>query len=314
MSLLDRFFKPAKPKSETASVDLSTWRQDLSWKSIELIALYRDGVTADRTALAARMQLFNPGISLMFDEIAVDSTITFSAPDQPIAVGMQLDFDENMASNSFYWKFSFGSHRFELIGIHAPIPANEIEKGLKSSQHNATGKDAMRTHQMHVMCKYAGDDGNAAEQMLLLLEIAHALAPDKLLGVIDDVAWNAIPAAVINQILSPTELAQTRSEPMPLVFWGWLRLGKNSREMWYCSKGLERYGVPNLAFLSHTQDGEKTLAMAVALFNHFRKTGTPLAAGHTAQLGANLTVRFLPVTEFPEFIDPLTTLVVKNQV
>jgi hypothetical protein len=312
MSLLDRFFKPSKPKGETTNVDLSTWRQDLSWKPIALIALYRDGVTADRTAFVAQMQLFNPGISLVFDEISVDSTITFSAPNQPITVGMQLDFDDDMANNSFYWKFSFGSHRFELIGIHAPTPANEIERSLKTSQHNAASKDAMRAHQMHVLCNYAGGGGDAAEQMLLLLEIAHALAPDKLLGVIDDVAWNAIPATVINQVLLPSELAQTKSAPMPLVFWGWLRLGKNSREMWYCSKGFERYGVPNLAFLSHTQDGEKTLAMAVALFNHFRETGAPLAAGHTAQLGANLTARFLPVSESPEFLDPLTTLVVKT--
>ena len=255
------------------------------------------------------MQLFNPGTSLVFDEISEESAI---ATDPTINSSMPSNVNKDQNDNCFFWRISFGSHRFELIGISAPIPVDAIEKSLKTSQHNAAGKDAMRAHQMHVMCKYAGGSGSAAEQMLLLLEIAHALAPDKLLGVIDDVAWNATPAAVINQMLSPSELAQTSSAPMPLVFWGWLRLGKSSREMWYCSKGFERYGVPNLAFLSHTQDGEKSLATATALFNHFRSTSTPLAAGHTAQLGANLMVRFLPVTESPDFLDPLTTLVVKT--
>jgi hypothetical protein len=289
MSLLDRFFKPSKAKDETARLDLSHWRQDLSWNPIELIALYGAGVITDRVAFAEQMRLFNPGMSLVFDETSVDAT-----------------------SNSFYWKFSLGSHRFELIGIDASVPADTIEKSLQASQHNAAGKSAMHAHQMHAMCKYDSGGASAAEQMLWLLEIAHALAADELLGVVDDVAWNAIPATVINQILSPSELAQTKSAPIPLVFWGWLRLGKNNREMWYCSKGFERYGVPNFAFLSHTQDGEKTLAMAIALFDHFRRTGTPPAAGHTAQLGANLAARFLPVTESVDFIDPLTTLVVKT--
>ena len=127
MSMFDRFFKPSKPKSETANIDLGTWRQDLSWKPTELIAVYSESFTTDRTVFAAQLQTFDPDLSIAFNAISVDSTISYNMPEQPIKLG-PLDIDEASGERSFYWELSFGSHFFKLIGIHAPIPADAVEK------------------------------------------------------------------------------------------------------------------------------------------------------------------------------------------
>ncbi|MEM7739160.1 MAG: hypothetical protein AAF267_25680, partial [Deinococcota bacterium] len=79
--------------------------------------------------------------------------------------------------------------------------------------------------------------------------------------------------------------------------------------VWYCSKGHERFNVPNYALLGEKGQAKQALDLFTHLFNYVREYNAVLDVGHTAQLG-DMALAFDAVTEYQEFLDSPKTLVV----
>lgn len=202
-------------------------------------------------------------------------------------------------------------HQLRLFGYNQPAPDGAIERSIACSHWSDALKAPLQAHAAHLVCQYVEGDRRPTEQQIALLSLAGGLMPSGMIGVVDPAAWNCLPAEALAASLEPELLEEFRIQ-VPLGLWtGFMRMVKSDDEVWFCSKGLYRWGVPDFASLGLPGDGDAVFALFCELFELARSTRPRWAAGQSVLLPGSTGVRFSALSEYTEFLDsPLGTLVV----
>jgi hypothetical protein len=223
------------------------------------------------------------------------------------AVGVPDDVSEG---GSLHAIVAFDEHRMRLVGFDMPTPSSAIGQSIDCAQWPPADKQALRDHRAHLVVIYLGSDPDPTERLLALLRLAATFVGSGLLGVVDASAWNCIPARALGEITRP-EMLSACKQALPIgICTGFAKFFKSPEEVWFCSKGLHRWGVVDFAFFGKPSEGQEIAQMFSGLFDYARRSRAVLKAGNTAEFGA-VQLRFEAVTEYPEFLEgPLGTLVV----
>jgi hypothetical protein len=222
-------------------------------------------------------------------------------------------FDEVLTPDSGqYARLRFDAHQFRWHGVSSPAPLESVAQPIACGHWSDESKAVLRAHRCHVICWYEGNDTDANTQIIAMLRLAGAFAKQGLLGWVDTDAWNCMPVQIINQALQPEALALCSRE-VPVGLWtGFIKLVRSENQVWFCTKGYHRWGLPDFAYLGQADEAQATAKLFVNLFHYLRQTQQTLAAGHTAQCG-DQHLSFGPVLEFTQYLQgPLGTLVVEK--
>jgi hypothetical protein len=222
-------------------------------------------------------------------------------------VSVSDDFSEG---GNVHAIIGFDEHRMRLWGFELPAPQNAIDRAIDCAQWPPADKQALRNHRAHLVVLYLGGDPDPTEQLLALLRLAGTFVGSGLLGVVDASAWNCIPAQALGEITKP-EMLSACKQALPIgICTGFAKIFKSPEEVWFCSKGLHRWGVVDFAFFGKPSEAQEIAQMFSGLFDYARRSRAVLKVGNTAEFGA-VQLRFEAVTEYPEFLEgPLGTLVV----
>jgi hypothetical protein len=222
-------------------------------------------------------------------------------------------FDEVMTPDSGqYARLRFDDHQFRWLGVSSQAPSESVAQPIACGHWSDESKALLRSHRCHVVCWYEGENADANTQMIAMLRLAGAFAKQGLLGWVDTDAWNCMPVQIINQALQPQTLALCQHE-VPVGLWtGFIKLVKNESQVWFCTKGYHRWGLPDFAYLGLADEAQATAKLFANLFHYLRQSQQTLAAGHTAQCG-DQHLSFGPILEFTQYLQgPLGTLVVEK--
>ena len=202
-------------------------------------------------------------------------------------------------------------HQLRLFGFNEPAPDGSIERAIACSHWSEALKQPLRAHAAHLVCQYVGGDRRPSEQQIALLSLAGGLIPSGMVGIVDPAVWNCLPAEALAASLEPEVLEEFRHH-VPLGLWtGFMRMYKSDDEVWFCSKGLYRWGVSDLACLGRPEEGDEIFALFCELFELARSTRPRWAPGQTLLLAGPTCLRFEALTEYAEYLDsPQGTLVV----
>ncbi len=253
-----------------------------------MILLFKRPVRAvEPTALARALRLSGP--------LATEVQVT-PQPEGPGTLHLEIAFD---------------GHRFRLVGFDAPAPKGAVGNAIECSHWKQKDKEPLRAHTAHVVTAYLGEATDPSDRQVALLRLAGALFEAGLVGVVDEDAWNCLPAHALREMLKPGSLAECR-ETIPLGLWtGFVKMFKTEEDVWFCTKAYPRWGVPNFAFFGKHDQAEEAFALLSGLFSYVRGSGATIKIGDTAQFG-ELLLRFEAVTEFPDYLEgPLGTRVVR---
>lgn len=225
------------------------------------------------------------------------------------AVQLSAEFVEN---GNLHAIVGFGEHRLRLVGFDLPAPGSAVEQAIDCAPWPQGAKQPLRSHRAHVLVAYLDGSADPTEQLIAVLRLAATFGDSGLLGVVDSAAWNCIPAHALGDIARPDMLDVCRRALPVGICTGFVKFFKGQDEVWFCSKGLHRWGVGDFALLGKLSQAQETSELFGALFDYVRESRPVLRPGHTAQFG-NLQLRFDRVTEYAEFLQgPLGTLVVSR--
>ncbi len=184
-------------------------------------------------------------------------------------------------SRRLYATVRFGGHDLRLFGLDSPVPEYVMEKTISVSGWNALEKQTLRRHRSHILCFYKGASIDAMESQLALYKVASTFADTGLIGTLDETAWNCLPLEQVRKLTSTQGLASCR-QTIPAEIWtGFVQLKGTDGKTWICSKGHERFGLPNFACRSDVMDVDSCRKMFCALFSAGFHSNSVFKAGQT---------------------------------
>jgi hypothetical protein len=220
---------------------------------------------------------------------------------------LPLDFTVITDGRESMANLTIGKHRLLLVGFSAALP-NEVQQNtIHLSNWPEEAKQEMYGHEAHLICYYESGSDDPIEQLLLLYKLAAAFVVQGLLGVADETAMTANPAGVIEKLFVPIHLEPLRQDKsLPYVAWcGLLKLIKPDGQVWWVSRGHERFGMPDLAHLAPMGQGERIMDLFETLLNYMYYFQARIEAGHTAELGAS-QLAFDEPDEYADYIATAT--------
>jgi hypothetical protein len=266
-----------------------------------------------------------PDSKPIFSKSTKVNAITFLFPKlprlemtQPIVwnnkISLTPTFDLITEGQELAAKISLGDHRLMLVGFSSPLPQDVQQRTIHFSNWPDQAKQAMFEHQAHVICYYESGSDDPVEQLFTMYKIAAAFKSQHLLGVADETAMTANPAPLIDEMFSNMPLeAITVAQALPYVVWlGIIKLFKPDGNIWWVSRGHERFNMPDLAYLTPPGQGEQVIEVFSNFLTYMHFYQARLDAGHTAELGGTQW-RFVKPFEYHEYIETPsnTTLVVE---
>jgi len=209
---------------------------------------------------------------------------------------------------------TFDQHRFRLIGQLGCTDDDSLKRAIECSHWPEQDKDRLRHHLAHFVCYYLGEHEDPGERIIATHRLAAAMVAEGLTGVIDPEAWTCLPAKILSDITQAPRL-ETFRNAVPAGLWtGFVKLLVSERDIWFCTKGMHRWGRPDFAMLGVNADSQKVSEIFFALINYALASPDNLKPGDNADFGPGLKLSFEPVTEFADYLDsPRGTLVVIRQ-
>ena len=122
-----------------------------------------------------------------------------------------------------------------------------------------------------------------------------------LFGVGDQTAFNGVPGPVLGEVCNAEFLLEAQSNIPTLIWTGLLKFHREDGQTYYTTRGFERFGKPNLAFLAPTGQGEQATELFHTLLNYQHFYDQTFGAGHTAELGGQM-MRFDEPHEYAEYL------------
>ena len=215
----------------------------------------------------------------------------------PVAFSVVTEGSESMAT------LRIGTHRVLLVGFSAALPQEVQQATIHLSNWPEESKRSMFDHRAHLICYCESGSADPLEQLLLLYKVAAAFRVQGLLGVADETAMTANPAELIGELFAPMDLATLRTNrSLPYLIWcGVIKLIKPDGQVWWVSRGHERFGLPDLAHLAPMGEGERIMDLFESLLNYMFFDGARIEAGHTAEIGDSL-LGFEEPYEYADYI------------
>lgn len=256
-----------------------------------------------------------PALILLFDRLppiqpgTISQTIKTVEPIQT-DVQVQPIMGKTVVS---YITVSYDTHKLRLASIAAPVPPATLERTVQVSNWRQDQKEPLRRHQSHMICFYDGSHPDPGEQLIALYKLAYSFYDQGLLGVLDEQAWNCLPAEFLKEQMRPAMLQECR-KAVPLGLWtGFVKFFRPDGKVWFCTKGHERFATPNFALLGDISQADMAFDLFEMLFRYVREYGAVLQVGETVQAGNDLFLRFSAVSEYPDYLEsPGGTLVIER--
>jgi hypothetical protein len=178
--------------------------------------------------------------------------------------------------------FEVGGHSVWALGFDLPMPEEAQQTSIFYSNWQDEQKAPLYAHGAHVLLFYKGGSDDPVVQLSVLYAIAAGFHP---LGVADQTAFNCVPGPLLNGLCSATFLLEAQSSIPTLIWTGLLKFHRQDGQTYYTTRGFERFGKPNLAFLAPTGQGEEATDLFHTLLNYQHFYNQMFEAGHTAELG-----------------------------
>ena len=207
----------------------------------------------------------------------------------------------------------FDGHTLLLVAYDEPVAPEGMQNAIECSNWPQADKQPLRTHQAHMICFYLDGSDDATGQIIASMRLAGAFLDSGLLGYLDPAAWNCMPAPRLREGLSAKAKKSFR-EHVPLgVFTGFVKLFVNETDIWFCTKGYYRWGIPDLAFFGQLADAQEAFDMFGDLFFYSLDSDVQIIAGNTAELAGNVLLTFEALSEDEAYLQtPMGTLVIKK--
>lgn len=178
-----------------------------------------------------------------------------------------------------------GGQTVWALAMDVPLPQQALHQAVFLSNWPAPLKEPLYAHRAHVLLVHKGGGDDPVARLSLLYALAAGLRP---LGVADEAAATCVPGPALESVASPEFLAAAR-EDVPVGVWcGVLKFHREDGQTWYVTRGFDRFGVPDLAFLAPRGQGEDALDLFHVLLNYQHDSGRVFQAGDTAQMGDDL--------------------------
>ena len=206
---------------------------------------------------------------------------------------------------------TFDQHRFRLIGQGTRAKDESLDRAIQCSHWPEADKARLQAHAAHFVCYYLGEHEDPGERIIATHRLAAALVGDGLTGVIDPEAWTCLPAKVLTDITQAQRLNTFRNAAPAGLWTGFVKLLVNEQDIWFCTKGMHRWGRPDFAMLGVNADSQKMSETFFALVNYAIVSPDPFKPGDHADFGPGLNLSFEAVTEFEDYLNsPCGTVVV----
>jgi len=209
-------------------------------------------------------------------------------------------------------QIDFGNHQIQVSGLAMPLPPVIMDRTIHVSPWQPQIKASLRQHQTHISLVYTGSHHDPVERMIALYQSAHALSDENLLGMVNEPAWTAHPAA---DFLDPGAIATYRAE-LPFTLWvGYVRFYTDKHHYWLATKGHHIFDVPDLAcFIESDQDENEIITHFKNIFYYFYDEDAEVIAGDTLAIaGSDQVLKFSEVTELTDqLMGPSGTLVIEK--
>lgn len=209
----------------------------------------------------------------------------------------QLDRMDGADSGTYH----FGPHQIRVVGVPGALPRDLQQRTIHLSHWPQSTKDGLYQHRAHLLCTYEGNREDAREQLLALYQLAVAFSKLGLLAVADQTACNVTPVAVVQEVFSHFRVSDLKQDFPALLWSNLLKFHRPDGQIWYATRGFERFGVPNFALLGQTGEAEKTFELFTALLRYAVSTGAALQASHTAEV-EQMLLQFVEPYEYEEFL------------
>jgi hypothetical protein len=222
-------------------------------------------------------------------------------------VSLPLEFDVILEDTESLADVTLGPHRIKLMGFSEPLTDYMQRNTIHMSNWPDQAKQVMYAHRAHLVCSYESGSDDPAEQLFALYKVAAAFAPQNLLGVIDKTAMTANPVGLINDLFGRIQLEMVLNDhDIPYAAWiGILKLVKPDGEVWWVSRGHERFGAPDLAHLAPLGQGERIMDLFEGLLKYMYFHQARIETGHTAEMHQT-QLRFVEPYEYQEYIESPT--------
>jgi hypothetical protein len=263
-------------------------------------------------------QVLQPVLHLIFSQPQVDfpgEEIILSRlqemvnPSEKSAI--QITWTSQNAQN-LLGKIQWGQHHVQISSLPNPLPSAIMDRTIHTSPWQPQVKMALRQHQSHLSLVYLGQHHDPVEKMIALYQVASSLASENLLGVVNEPAWTAHPAA---DFLTPDAIAHYRQE-IPFSLWiGYVRFFIDEAQYWLVTRGHHIFDVPDLAFFFQGGENEdEILQQFMNIFFYIYEQDADVVPGDTFAIsGSDAQMQFSEVTEYPELLlGPIGTLVIRN--
>ena len=180
---------------------------------------------------------------------------------------------------------SAGGQTVWALGMDLPLPEDAQRQAIGASIWPAQLKEPLYAHRAHLLLVHKSGGDDPVARLSLLWALAAGLQP---LGVADEAAATCIPGPALETFCSREFLAAAREDVPTEVWSGLLKFHREDGQTWYVSRGFDRFGVAELAFLAPRGQGEDAAELFHTLLNYQYDSGRTLQPGHTAQLGDDL--------------------------
>lgn len=210
-------------------------------------------------------------------------------------------------------KLNFATHQIQISGLATSLPHGVIDRTVNVSLWQPQIKAGMRQHQSHLSLVYRGESRDPVERMVALYQASHALSNENLLGIVNEPAWTAHPAA---DFLSIDKIEGFRQE-IPFILWfGYVRIFVDKQRYWLTTKGHHLFDVPDLAcFIESREEEEGVINTFINLFYYLFEQDVLARPGDTLEIGnSGVVMQFSEVTEHEEtLLGPAGTLVIDQK-
>ncbi|MFW8625878.1 hypothetical protein [Deinococcus sp. ME38] len=198
-----------------------------------------------------------------------------------------------------------------LNGQPTPLSDEQQHTSIHFSNWSSEQQARLRAHRAHIHLScwtHLPPD----QTLTLLYAVATALNP---LGVTDETAFNCVPGDALLDLALPRQEGGELALIPTLCWTGLLKFHRpDDGQVYYTTRGFERFGKPNLAWLAPVGSGEEAAELFDALLNYQYHYGQVFAHGHTAEMGGR-TMRFSEPTEYAEYLSgglPILTVEVRH--
>ncbi len=209
-------------------------------------------------------------------------------------------------------QINFCNHQIQVSGLAMPLPPVIMDRTIHVSPWQPQIKASLRQHQTHISLVYTGSHHNPVERMIALYKVAYALRDENLLGVVNEPAWTAHPAA---DFLDPDAIAIYRAE-LPFTLWvGYVRFYTDKHHYWLVTKGHHIFDVPDFAyFIEPDLDENEIITQFKNIFYFIYDEDAEVIPGDTLAIaGSDQVLRFSEVTELADqLMGPSGTLVIEK--